>query len=69
MINNRLDWYLERNKILSKMQCGFRRQHSTNDHLVCLESFVREAFAQQLPLECSLQRWRKRTKVLGSLES
>jgi len=47
MINNRLVWYLEHNKILTKMQCGFRRQRSTNDHLVRLESFVREAFAQQ----------------------
>ena len=47
MINNRLVWYLERNKILTKMQCGFRKQRSTNDHLVRLESFVREAFAQR----------------------
>jgi len=36
MINNRLVWYLERNKILTKMQCGFRRQRSTNDHLHCV---------------------------------
>ena len=46
MINSRLVWYLERNKIISPMQCGFRKQHSTTDHLVRLESFVREAFAQ-----------------------
>jgi len=29
------------------MQCGFRKQSSTNDHLVRIESFVREAFAQR----------------------
>ena len=40
-------WYLERNKLISPVQCGFRKQCSTIDHLVCLESFVREAFAQR----------------------
>jgi len=29
------------------MQCGFRKQRSTTDHLVRLESFVREPFAQR----------------------
>jgi len=29
------------------MQCGFRKQRSTTDHLVRLESFVREAFVQR----------------------
>jgi len=43
----RLVWYLERNKLISPMQCGFRKQRSTTDHLVRLESFVREAFAQR----------------------
>jgi len=47
MINSRLVWYLERNKFISPMQCGFRKQRSTTNHLVQLESFVREAFAQR----------------------
>jgi len=47
MINSRPVWYLERNKLISPMQCGFRKQRSTTDHLVWLESFVREAFAQR----------------------
>ena len=47
MINSRLVWYLERNKLISPMQCGFRKQRSTTDNLVWLESFVREAFAQR----------------------
>jgi len=47
MINSRLVWYLERNKLISPIKCGFRKQRSTTDHLVRLESFVREAFAQR----------------------
>jgi len=47
MINSCLVWYLERNKLISPMQCGFRKQRSTTHHLVRLESFVREAFAQR----------------------
>jgi len=47
MINSHLVWYLERNKLISPMHCGFRKQRSTTDHLVRLEYFVREAFAQR----------------------
>jgi len=47
MINDRLVWYLESNKLLTSVQCGFHKHRSTTDHLVCLETFVREAFVQQ----------------------
>jgi len=47
MINSRLVCYLERNKLISPMQCGFRNQRSTTDHLVRLESFGRKAFSQR----------------------
>jgi len=47
MINNRLVWFLERNKLITPLQCGFRKQRSTTDHLVCLESFIREAYIQR----------------------
>jgi len=47
MINNRLVWYLEKNKIITKMQSGFRKRRSTTDQLVRLETFVREAFIQK----------------------
>ena len=47
MINDRLVWYLESNGIISDFQCGFRRQRSTVDHLVRLETFIREAFASK----------------------
>jgi len=44
MINDRLVWYLEKHKLLTPVQCGFRKNRSTTDHLVRLETFVREAF-------------------------
>jgi len=46
MVNNRLVWYLERNKIITLTQSGFRKGRSTTDQLR-LESFVREAFIQK----------------------
>jgi len=47
MINNRLVWYLERNNFITPVQSGFHKQRSTTDHLVRLESFVREDFVQR----------------------
>ena len=45
MVNKRLMWFLEHSDSLSDLQCGFRKNRSTIDHLVRLESFIREAFA------------------------
>ena len=47
MINNRFIRYLEKSRILDKSQCGFRKHGSTTDHLVCLERYLRDAFAQR----------------------
>ena len=47
MVNDRLVWVLESKKLLSKFQCGFRKDHSTLDHLVRFEYFVRVAFARK----------------------
>ena len=47
MINERLVWYLETNNIITKFQSGFRHQRSTNDHLVRLETLIREAFIKK----------------------
>ena len=47
MVNARLVWYLEKKRILSPIQCGFRRMHSTTDVLVRLESSICEAFASK----------------------
>ena len=44
LVNARLMWYLETENDLSNLQCGFRKNRSTVDHLVRLESFIREGF-------------------------
>ena len=44
MINSRLTYYLEKNHILTRYQCGFRSERSTTDHLLRLETFVRDGF-------------------------
>ena len=47
MINTRLIWYLEKHRILDRSQCGFRKHCSTTDHLVSLERYLQDAFAQR----------------------
>jgi len=47
MINNRLVWYLERNKIITPTQSGFCKGRSTTDQLLLLETFIREGFIQK----------------------
>ena len=47
MNNTRFIWYLEKYGILHRSQCGFRKHRSTTDHLVSLERYVRDAFAQR----------------------
>ena len=44
MVNDRLVWYLEKNKLITTVQSGFRKQRGTLDHLVRFETFIREAF-------------------------
>lgn len=47
MVNNRLVYFLEENKCLSELQCGFRTGRSTTDHLVRVETMIREAFVRR----------------------
>ena len=47
MINKRLIWYLESSNLLSWYQSGFRAGRSTNDNLVRLETFTRDAFVKK----------------------
>ena len=47
MVNNKLVWYLERNKLITPIQSGFCKGRSTTDQLVRLESFIREAFVHR----------------------
>ena len=44
IINARLVRFLEKNKLISKCQSGFRRGRSTTDQLVRLESLIRDGF-------------------------
>jgi hypothetical protein len=46
MINCRLVWYLEFNDLISVHQSGFRQNRSTLDHLVSLETFIRDSFVR-----------------------
>jgi len=46
MINKRLVEHLENNKLLSNIQCGFRKNRSTIDHLVRFETYLRRELAQ-----------------------
>ncbi len=43
---SRLSWLLERSRLLNPVQFGFRRGHSTIDHLVTIDIRVRESFAR-----------------------
>ena len=45
IINKRLSWFLEINDSLTPLQSGFRKNRSTLDHLIRLESFIRQAFS------------------------
>ena len=42
MINARLIWYQETNKLITEYQLDFKSQRSPIDHLIQLETFIRE---------------------------
>ena len=44
MVNNRLVWFLEKNRLLSPQQSGFRKNKSTMDSLSQLTSHVEQSF-------------------------
>jgi len=46
-LNTTLVWYLEKLKLITPVQGGFRKQRSTTDQLVRLETFVRKAFVNK----------------------
>ena len=47
MVNRRLVWFIESNNLFTNFQCGFRSQRSTMDHVVRLETSIREAIIQK----------------------
>ena len=46
MVNSRLMWVLEKEGLLSNFQSGYRKGRSTLDHLVSLESYIRNSFVE-----------------------
>lgn len=44
ILNKRLMWYLEKQNLIDKIQCGYRQGRSAPDHLVRLTSDIQEAF-------------------------
>ena len=47
IVNDRLVWFLEKNKLIVTVQSGFHKQRGTLDHLVRFETFIREAFIKK----------------------
>ena len=45
--NDKQTTYLESNNLITKLQSGFRAERSTNDNLVRLETFIRDAFIKR----------------------
>ena len=46
MVNERLVWYLENNRLLAKQKCGYRANRCPVDHYIRLETFIHDAFIQ-----------------------
>ncbi|HMG39082.1 MAG TPA: reverse transcriptase domain-containing protein [Nitrososphaeraceae archaeon] len=44
MVNKRLQWYLEKNNIISKNQSGFRKYRNTNDQILKLQDTILKKF-------------------------
>ena len=47
MISKRLSFILEHHRLLTKFQSGFRKHHSTVDHLIRLESDIRKGYKKK----------------------
>lgn len=50
IVNNRLTWYIETKNLLSPYQNAFRKNRSTTDNLIYLESEIHAAFANKQKL-------------------
>ena len=59
MVNEHLVWYLEKNGLLAKQQCGYRAYRSTADHLIRLETFIRDSLIQNQHLIAVFLDWQK----------
>lgn len=45
LVKTRLEWYIERNLLLSSSQAGFRKCRSTRDQITCVEDEIRSALS------------------------
>ena len=67
MINIRLVWYLESNNLISPVQSGFRSERSTNDNLIRLETFIRDAYIKKEHIVAVFFDLEKVTILLGDM--
>ena len=67
MINTRLVWYLEFNNLISPVQSGFRSERSTNDNLIRLGTFIRDAFVKKEHVVAVFSTWKKLMIPLGNM--
>ena len=67
MINDRLVWFLESNQLITKFQAGVRKNNCTNDHLIRLESFIRDAFVKQKHVVAVFLTLEKPIILLGNM--
>ena len=47
MVNKKLVWFIESNNLFTNFQCSFRSRRSKMDHVVRLETSIREAIIQK----------------------
>ena len=47
IVNDRPVWFLEKNKLITAVQSGFRKHRGTLDLLARFETFIREAFIEK----------------------
>ena len=45
VVNDRLVWFSEKNKLITTIQSGFRKQRGTLDHSVRFETFIKKEHA------------------------
>ena len=53
ILNNRINTFLENNKLLNENQSGFRKDHSTNDNIFILHSLIEYMKARKMKLYCT----------------
>jgi len=47
IVNNRLQWYLEKHKLYNPNQCGFRKNRNTMEQCIRLENDIQKSFVSK----------------------